>query len=268
MVNIPKYTTSKMKGNIGEAFVQYVLSDFCLVHKIDGSNDVGNDMICELIKDQYPTNLLFYVQVKYTKDEPKIKPSTRAYWKNSPIPVYVFWVQDAEPVGSKQVPQGSFKGLENRTEYKRFTPIVHGTVKESKERYKKFIRQDFLFDLLDDYTRCQYIKGFMPVLQPRDFLALDEKRAMSLPRHILEVKKLTPKYRKSILKNSWSNLFGIAASLYEESPEKGSRAKLKLALALLQSAKKLINKKQVDESNSRENMAEYEQKIRNRLGMN
>lgn len=59
MTKLPTYPKRKMKGNIGEALAQYVLSNFCLVHKIDGSSDVGNNLVCELIKDEHPTNLLF-----------------------------------------------------------------------------------------------------------------------------------------------------------------------------------------------------------------
>src|SRR5687768_7189459 len=118
---LPRYTDLKRKGNTGEALAQYIFSKFCLVHKIDGSNDIGNDFICELIKNQYPTNLLFYIQIKYTDRAPRIRKETLEYWKGSPIPVYLFWIKD-------NIPPGAFSNDalgKSYISYKRYTPILH-----------------------------------------------------------------------------------------------------------------------------------------------
>ena len=141
MSNLPKYTKEKMKGNIGEALVQYLLSHFCLVHKIDGSSDVGNDFICELIKENYPANLLFYVQVKFCKSPPSSSPSTIEYWKGSPIPVYLFWVKGDLPISFLNGDLMNFRNSEKY--YKRMTPKLHRPDKHKREQFKKFTEKSF-----------------------------------------------------------------------------------------------------------------------------
>lgn len=217
---LPKYTKNKKQGNIGEALVQYLLSDFCLVHKIDGSNDIGNDFICELIKDESPTNLLFYVQVKYTKRKPIIKKETLEYWRTSPIPVYLFWIKD------KKMPSGqndddkkwNFNNFEKK--YSQCTPIAHkpiisdnNTLKKDIFSFKNFEKKSFLKDLISDYCRTQYQKGSTPVVEPRDFLTLQDKLDLEVPRYQLLVDKIIPEYKDSIIKNSWANLLSIAIAL-------------------------------------------------------
>ena len=156
-----------MKGNIGEALVQYLLSHFCLVHKIDGSSDVGNDFICELIKENYPTNLLFYVQVKFWKSAPTPSPTTIEYWKGSPIPVYLFWIKGDPPSSFLNGDLLNFRNSEKY--YKRMTPKLHRPEKHKNEKFKKFSEKEFKRDLIVDYARTQYQRGFLPVIEPRDF---------------------------------------------------------------------------------------------------
>jgi hypothetical protein len=209
--NLPKYTAEKQKGNIGEALVQYLLSDFCLVHKIDGSNDVGNDFICELIRDQSPTNLLFYVQVKYTKRKPFIKKETLEYWKTSPIPVFVFWIKDKPRIGSSLTSAYHFENVEKK--YKRYTPVIHKERRHNNEDYKVFDKKDFLRDLIIDYARTQYKKGFAPVVKPRDFLTIETKMEIGFPQYQLLIRDVIPEYTEDIIKGGWSNLFALAVSL-------------------------------------------------------
>jgi hypothetical protein len=212
--NLPKYTIEKQKGNIGEALVQYLLSDFCLVHKIDGSNDVGNDFICELIRDQSPTNLLFYVQVKYTKNKPRIKKETLEYWKTSPIPVYIFWIKDKIPPRAGIIlSPDHFKDVQKM--YKRCTPVVHNEIKHKNEDYKIFERKKFKRDLIIDYTRTQYKKGFAPVVQPRDFLTLEEKKEIGFPQYQFLINDVIKEYTKEIIAGGWSNLFSLAVSIIQ-----------------------------------------------------
>lgn len=43
------YPKTKQKGNKGEALVEIALSEYSIVHKIDGSKDIGLDLLCEWI---------------------------------------------------------------------------------------------------------------------------------------------------------------------------------------------------------------------------
>lgn len=221
MTRLPKYAKEKMKGNIGEAFVQYVLSQFCLVHSIDGSSDIGNDFICELIKGESPTNLLFYVQVKYHKREPIIRPELLEYWKGSPIPVFLFWVKDTPQNLSNQ------RKKKPLIFYKRYTPIVHNETKHNNEKFKPYDEIEFKKDLLKDYIRSLYKMGFTPVIRPGDFLAIDEKIAMGFKETVL-FKDIASEYKNEILRQSWSNLF-VTADLLKE---KGDLIKAKQAIDL------------------------------------
>lgn len=235
MSRLPKYTKQKMKGNIGEALVQYLLSHFCLVHKIDGSNDIGNDFICELIKENYPTNLLFYVQVKFCKTAPTPSPTTLEYWKDSPIPVYLFWIKGDPPTSFLNGDLLDFRN--NRKFYKRMTPKLHSPERNRKESFKEFDEQSFKRDLIIDYARTQYRKGFLPIIEPRDFLALSEKQALGLPEYQLLIRDVIPEYKDIILKRSWIQPF-VTASLL--SRHESSVESLEIALELVKLAQKLF----------------------------
>lgn len=241
MLDRPTYTDKKRKGNIGEALVQYVLSFFCLTHKIDGSQDVGNDFICELTKGEYPTNILFYVQVKYWKDKPRsshpqIK-KTMKYWKDSSIPVYLFWVEDKDklPELGKNIldPEIKIPFLK----YKRYTPIVHKNKEKKMEKFTPFSRRIFLRDLMVDYARCLYKRGMTTVIEKADFAETD-KVNIPLGDICLFAGDVIPReYKKEIIENSWTNLLATASSL-SVSPHKQS---LELALENIELAKKMFN---------------------------
>lgn len=235
MSNLPKYTREKMKGNIGEALAQYLLSHFCLVHKIDGSSDVGNDFVCELIKENYPTNLLFYVQVKFCKSAPTPSPTTIEYWKGSPIPVYLFWVKGDPPSSFLDGDLINFRNSEKY--YKRMTPKLHRPEKHKKEKFKKFSEKEFKKDLIVDYARTQYQRGFLPVIEPRDFLTLDEKQVLGFPKYQLLIKDVIPEYKDQILKRSWVQPFVTAnlLSRFDQGIEP-----LQIALRLIQVAQELL----------------------------
>ena len=235
MTNLPKYTREKMKGNIGEALVQYMLSHFCLVHKIDGSSDVGNDFICELIKENYPTNLLFYVQVKFYKTAPIPSPTTIEYWKGSPIPVYLFWVKGDPPTSFLDGDLLNFKNSEKY--YKRMTPKLHRPEKHKNEKFKKFTEKEFKRDLIIDYARTQYQRGFLPIVEPRDFLTLDEKQVLGFPQYELLIKDVIPEYKDQILMRSWVQPF-VTANLLSRF-EQGQES-LQIALNLIDVAQKLL----------------------------
>ncbi|KKP68449.1 MAG: hypothetical protein UR68_C0016G0009 [Candidatus Roizmanbacteria bacterium GW2011_GWA2_35_19] len=237
MTNLPKYTREKMKGNIGEALVQYMLSHFCLVHKIDGSSDIGNDFICELIKENYPTNLLFYVQVKFCKTAPTPSPTTIEYWKGSPIPVYLFWIKGDPPTSFLNGDLLDFNS--NEKFYKRMTPKLHLPNKHKGEKFKQFNEQSFKRDLIIDYARTQYQRGFLPIIEPRDFLNLDEKQVLGLPQYQLLVKDVIPEYKDQILKRSWVQPF-VTANLISRFDQ--GLELLRIAMDLINVAQKLFMK--------------------------
>ncbi len=266
MSTLPKYSEEKRKGNIGEAFVQYLLSKFCLVHKIDGSYDIGNDFICELIKDKYPTNLLFYVQVKHCVDKPSIKPQTRKYWKGSPIPVYVFWVKSNEENSSTEATESIQRAdrLYNRAFselkafYIRYTPKLHRPKKHRNVDFKSYRERDFKRDLIVDYARTQYFKGFTPLIEPRMFLNIEEKIDLRFREFVLYTADVIPEYSRNILSQGWTNLLAVAALLLK----KGGKRNLKKAKESILLAKKLVsyaNRRKV--AIFKDTIQEYEQRI-------
>lgn len=237
---LPKYTANKMQGNIGEAYVQYLLSLFTLVHKIDGSNDVGNDFICELVHEQSPTNLLFYVQVKYTQDRPTIKQETWNYWKTSPIPVYIFWIRKLP--GARPMQNIPIEDLEQNTQYLACTPLLHANQKYSLGEYRNYDRRDFQGDLVRDHARTAFQSGYATIVKPRDYLRLDEKIYAQLPFYLLEIEGMVPTYHKKILTNGWVNLYALATSLHRKGTQKAKKEAVKLldvALNLMSSAEKI-----------------------------
>ena len=150
-----KYSENKRKGNIGEAFVQAILSSFCLVHKIDGSQDLGNDFICELTKGEFPTNILFYVQVKHWSSSPQTSQMQKQfeYWKGSPIPVFLFWLNAKKTIPFDKINELELKEKIIELKYKRYTPITHGNTEPKIRTFKPFTKYEFLRDLMVDYAQ-------------------------------------------------------------------------------------------------------------------
>ena len=266
MSQAPSYTDRKRKGNIGEAFVQYVLSSFCLVHKIDGSQDLGNDFICELTKGAFPTNILFYVQVKYWKNKPQnpqIK-KTIEYWKGSSIPVYLFWVKDNNKLPELNANMLNPKINVPLLQYKRYTPIVHKNKEPKMKNFSSFTRRQFLRDLMVDYARCLYKRGMTTVIEKGDFTELD-KADVPLGDNCLFVGDVIPnEYKNEIIDNSWTNLLATAASL-AVSPYKPS---LELAFKNIQLAKEMFNqsmKANIKYPTFRKIIDDLEKKIREKI---
>lgn len=182
---------TKQLGNMGEAFVESVLSEYAIVHKIDGSKDVGLDMLCEWVKREKPTQLLFGIQVKTTRKMLKTKVKTNGanfldgykkhisvgkatleYWSGFDFPVFVFLVTVAE----------------NETKilyYKRYTSILHEKQEPKKEPFYLALKDDkfqayvpgtttwpktggFCRDLFFDSLRCQHSKGLLSGVDPRN----------------------------------------------------------------------------------------------------
>lgn len=213
-MRLPKYAKNKQKGNLGEAFVQFVMSKYALVHKIDGSNDIGNDFICELIKNEYPTNILFYIQVKFTKNTPSISNTTRNYWKDSPIPVYIFWVKRLKIKRERIV----YDFLDERywsIKYKRMTPEIH---KEESESYKAYNKNNFLKHLLIDYMRTLYWKGYTPIIKTSDFMTGEERLEIRPLEYNLLINDVIQEeqYVSKICNMSWAQLLSLSKIYLEK----------------------------------------------------
>jgi len=236
-----KYSDNKRKGNIGEAFVQVILSSFCLVHKIDGSQDIGYDLICELTKGEYPSNILFYVQVKFWETEPKDSDLKKQldYWEASPIPVYLFWIDAKESIPFEIINDLKSQDKISQLKYKRYTPITHGNEEPQILKFKEFSKSVFLRDLMVDYARCLYKKGMATVIKKRDFTEIDEEN-IPLGNNCLFVSDVIPNYyRSEFIENSWTNLISAAKAICIE--YKNDVEKLKLALEHAELAQKMIS---------------------------
>ena len=240
MSDLPQYTETKRKGNIGEAFVQCILSSFCLVHKIDGSQDLGNDFICELTKGKYPANILFYVQVKYWDKEPTdsdIK-NKLEYWEGSPIPTYLFWIDAKNTIPFEIINNLAPKKIIDQLKYKRYTPIAHKNNEPKMKIFQPFSKRVFLRDLMVDYARCLYKRGMATVIKKDDFTELD-KADIPLGDNCLFVDDVIPnEYKNEFIRNSWTNLLATAKSLYVYKPS--NEVYLKLALEHAQLASKML----------------------------
>lgn len=202
--SLPKVLESFRIGNRGEAFLEFIMSKHCLMHKISGYKDIGLDYICEWLVDGSPTRILFGIQIK-TSDSEEIKirslgrnakmngldkfKFTRApvwniedrtiyYWMGFEIPIYLFFVFKDDSLFDCY--------------YQRLTPKLHMSNRElairkikdykGEEIYKvndgnefRAIihrgRQDggFARDLFFDYVRCAYYSGSPQYRDSRDF---------------------------------------------------------------------------------------------------
>ena len=203
---LPQVRKSFRIGNKGEAYLEFIMSKHCLMHKIAGYKDVGIDYLCEWLVGDGPTRILFGVQVKtsdidniklehlgrnkglnglekhrFTKTIPSwnISTNTINYWFGFEIPLYLFFVLKSN--------------LSFNCYYQRLTPILHKkdqikAVEEiqnykNNELYKanddesEFLaiidrgRQDggFARDLFFDSVRCSYYTGSLNYRGSREF---------------------------------------------------------------------------------------------------
>ena len=167
MSNINKLMTNKSKIGVpsrtskeGEGVFLSFLARYAILHKVCTSDDMGIDYFGEWLnkttdKSLESTNIFFAIQLKTSeknnieasfieKDKQynqlnryelkrlikgkkqkydNIKKTTLEYWKGFEIPVYLFVVSLSDSV--------------NEIYYKRFTPILHGTVKRDEEKFYK-----------------------------------------------------------------------------------------------------------------------------------
>lgn len=237
-------TEQKKIGNKGVAYLEHLLTDHCLVHRIDEAKDIGCDLFCELLKGTSPTRLLFFIQVKTTKQEVRnetfkkpiennnrlrsvqfksppshlrIDKKTLDYWMGFEVPVYLFFVVLS-------------KNGDNKCYYKRYTPILHGKTREDGEPFYEVIEDNvflafhdgskegiggFVRDLFVDYIRCNYKKGSLAWRNPRDIGLLQ------FPEEAAVFEEVAKGYEKEIL-STIGNLvnLGIFESLDSDTLKK------------------------------------------------
>lgn len=224
------YIKNKQTGNKGEAFIESLFSDYAIVHKIDGSKDVGLDFLCEWVAGEKPTRLLFGIQVKTTKSIhefnengktsntnflqefstsqipsfKKIPDTTLTYWRGFNFPVFVFRVLLTE----------------NKTLafYKRYTTVLHGIDTEESlpfylanmdTKLQAYIYKErtwgFCRDLFFDHLKCQHYRGMLSGVNPDD-LGLSGWKQDALYKGVFDhykerIKKTYAKYEK------WKSFF-------------------------------------------------------------
>lgn len=199
-MTLPKILETHRAGNRGEAFLEFIMSKYCLMNKIVGHRDVGIDYICEWLNSDTPSRILFGVQVKTTERNDilltdkgvnrrsnelskfeinpppfNLKQKTVEYLSGLNIPLYLFLVM---------------KDKENIFDcyYSRLTPVLHksreSTFNKSEEIKKgtfykanngsEFIavikkgKMDggFVRDLFIDSIRCSYQSGSVSYRDP------------------------------------------------------------------------------------------------------
>lgn len=227
-------------GIKGEAFFESLIVEFALPNHIVGSKDLGLDYFCEWVHGDNPTGILFAVQIKTFEIGKKIKPKliktlsdnnwleqyrivnthfrinpeTLNYWKRLGIPIYLFAVTLDDKTNG------------NDCYYKRFTPILTednlalGSYDPYSEFYKVNDNNRFLAfkhnekrvggftrDLFIDYIRCNYYKGTITYLNPRD-IGLNQ-----FPEKDAVFGELVEKYRNKI-----SSTYSSIKSFMEKYP--------------------------------------------------
>jgi hypothetical protein len=241
-MTLPVYTQAKRKGNIGEAVAQYVLSRIALVHKIDGSNDLGNDFICELIDGKHPANILFYVQVKYCKSEPIISRKTWEYWKGSPIPVFLFWIRDTATIpGSDELDQNALlkfgEKIEKEVSYKRITPIIKTSLKKTNKSIFESFRsnlESFEKQVIEDSSRITFKKkpSFIDALE----YALSQNVDNSyLDNHDISISRIIDDYAIPISEAGWFDIFTLAESLKRRGDKQKAKELIEVSRSLITS---------------------------------
>jgi len=153
-MELPMSKESFRIGNMGEAYLEFIMSKYCFMHKIVGYKDMGIDYLCEWLNGNAPSRILFGIQVKTTeRDDYKIDPKggsselsgleifsikplpfkkielkTVEYWKGFNIPLYLFVVKKDDD--------------EFNCYYSRLTPILHKN-KSVDELWEKIKNADF-----------------------------------------------------------------------------------------------------------------------------
>lgn len=193
-----KYTKNKQLGNKGAAYLEALLSDYAIVHRIDEAKDIGCDLICEWVNEENPSRLLFFIQIKTSRIKPKIETITKRsrlnlleevkiknrsyldantldYWRGFEIPVYLFVlfeVKDGFDIYYKRFTPALTTGKNGRGE--NFYKVSRGgEFLAFAEKIAGMTQGGFVRDLFIDYMRCHYKNGSLAYKNPRD-LGLDQ----------------------------------------------------------------------------------------------
>ena len=167
---LPKVPDSYRIGNRGEAYLEFIMSKHCLMHKIAGYKDIGIDYLCEWLVENNPTRILFGIQVKtsdinnvelnnlgrnkglngleqfeFAKTIPswKIKLETINYWFGFEIPLYLFFVLKTD---------SSFNCY-----YQRLTPILHKKDQDKAVEEIQNYKNNALYQANDDKSEFRAI---------------------------------------------------------------------------------------------------------------
>lgn len=196
-----RYTAQAKSGIKGEAFFESIISDYCIPHKVTGPKDIGIDYFCEWVFDDKPTGVLFAAQIKTFsknnvtikfKEVPlklnglekyriengllKINTKTIAYWKGLGIPIYLFVNIYDKVSGADSIicyykryttHLTSTKGITENDYFEGFYKVSVGhsflAFEDLQARTQGFAR-----DLFIDYIRCNYFRGHLSYLNPRN----------------------------------------------------------------------------------------------------
>jgi hypothetical protein len=200
---LPTVLESHRIGNRGEAFLEFLMSQYCLMNKVVGYRDVGIDYICEWLNGDTPSRILFGIQVKTTERNDinldskgvnrrlneletfeikkrifNIEPKTFEYWKGLNIPLYLFLVV-------KNKGENNFDCY-----YSRLTPILHKNTKDTSGQIDEVLKGNFykandggdfisvktkktksggfIRDLFIDSVRCSYQSGSVSYRDPEE----------------------------------------------------------------------------------------------------
>jgi hypothetical protein len=194
-----KYAETARRGIKGEAFFESLIVDFAIPHRIARQNDLGVDFLCEWTHGDRPTGILFSAQIKSTTSQSVschrigtsrlncleefelrgadgIDDRTLSYWRGLGLPAYLFYVIESESDGSRT----------QTCYHKRYTPVLDGkgdaSDRTGSHRFYKvsqgsqfhaFANNDrmlwgFARDLIIDYARLAYSKGYLVPLIPSE----------------------------------------------------------------------------------------------------
>lgn len=96
--NLPKRTRAQKVGESAADTFSATFTEFCNVIPVPQSRDLGIDFICEVMKDEYPTGLVFNAQCKGRNEvddknallSVQVKVTTINYWLSQRSPTFLF----------------------------------------------------------------------------------------------------------------------------------------------------------------------------------
>ena len=198
-------SNEQILGNQAEAFVSFKLSQYCLVRPVASGTDIGIDLYCESLIDNNP-QLHFWIQVKSSSkieksmDDNIISYSFEVkhlkYWKTQPVPVFVFFVHEANLIN----PQNFRLYVFNITEQ-----LISGIYLEGKT---KTLQSNLIIQ--SDYDLKNFIYNTIEITSSRQKF----EDGIIAPTHSTKnkyVKRLFPQGSSKYADNIFQTLRGTAA---------------------------------------------------------